>query len=460
MPTYWFEQAYIEDNWQSNARISISLTGDITQVSQGPCTGDDIPMRGPAMPGIPNIHSHAFQRAMAGLTEEMSAPNDTFWTWRNIMYQFASAISPEDQHAIAAQLYMEMLKSGYTSVGEFHYLHNQPSGQQYANPAELSLATINAANQAGIGLTHLPVLYMSSHFGGAPLKQQQKRFYNSVESFHSLLKNLSGDETRQHTDKLGIALHSLRAVPPEAITETLRHLQNLDEAAPIHIHIAEQTLEVDECISWNGKRPVEWLLENHQVNERWCLVHATHLSDSEVHSLAESGAIAGLCPTTEANLGDGFFPLAQYLRRGGNIAIGSDSNISVSPIEELRWLEYGQRLKHQGRNIAASAQTPLTAENLIQRCLAGGASALGRKIGKLAPGYSADILVLDRNSPHLYGKPTKNILSALTFCGNTPMISDVICKGRHVVSQYRHVDEERITEAYRKTVSRLQSNLS
>jgi len=460
MTHYWFQQAYLNNSWHSNVRISVSDKGEITHVQPNEDSKDATVIKGLAIPGIPNIHSHAFQRAMAGLTEEVSSPKDTFWTWRNIMYQFANMITPEDQLNISAQLYMEMLKAGYTSVGEFHYLHNESGNQPYANPIELSLATIRAAQLAGIGLTHLPVLYMSSHFGGAPLKAEQLRFQNSVDSFHSMLQAISSLPVEDKPAKLGMAIHSLRAVSPDAISEILKHLNKLDQEAPIHIHIAEQTQEVDDCISWSGKRPVEWLLDEQPVDERWCLVHATHLSDEEIKGVAQSGAVVGICPTTEANLGDGFFPLADFLDQGGNIAIGSDSNTSVNPIEELRWLEYGQRLNYQKRNIAASEETPHTAQRLIDQTLSGGAAALGRKIGKIAPGFSADILVLDSNSPHLYGKPTKSILDALVFCGNTPLVKDVLRAGNWVVKNYNHFNELEITENYCKTIARLQKTLT
>ena len=459
MTSYWFKKAYLIDQWQSNVTITVSDSGDISTVASDTNPDNATVIDGFAMPGFPNIHSHAFQRVMAGLGEKASSLDDNFWSWRNIMYQFANMISPEDQQAIAAQLYMEMLKAGYTSVAEFHYLHNLTEGKPYANPIELSLATISASKQTGIGLTHLPVLYMTSNFGGKPLKKEQMRFHNSLESYQAMLQAITDGAADNKPDKLGIALHSLRAVPEAAITETLAHINRLDNTAPIHIHIAEQTLEVDESIRWSGKRPVEWLLSNHDIDDRWCLIHATHLNDQEVTAVARSGAAVGICPTTEANLGDGIFPLASYLQQGGKIAIGSDSNTSVSPIEELRWLEYGQRLKHHQRNIGATLQTPHTAENLVQKTLAGGAKALGRKVGKIDIGYSADLLVLDEQSPHLYQKRSENIFDSLVFCGNTAMIRDVMCKGQWCVKNYQHINEAAITENYRATIAHLQKNL-
>ena len=460
MKKYWFENAYLAAGWESAVKISVTNTGQISALETGASTEDATVFNGLAIPGIPNIHSHAFQRAMAGLSEVVTSPKDTFWTWRKVMYQFAHAITVEDQQAIASQLYMEMLKAGYTSVGEFHYLHNQQNGDHFDQPAALSEAIIDAAEHTGIGLTLLPVLYMSSNFGNTPLNPEQSRFANSIDSFQRLLSKLSERISPSTSARLGIALHSLRAVPPQAITETLSFIDQLDSTAPIHIHIAEQMREVEESIKWCGQRPVEWLLDNHDVNDRWCLIHATHLTDEEIKGIAQSGAVAGICPTTEANLGDGFFPMTAYLQQGGKFAIGSDSNSSISPIEELRWLEYGQRLQHQQRNVISSNQTPHTGQHLIDQSLSGGATALGRNTGKIAVGYDADILVLDDNNPTLYGKPKEHRLDALIFSGNNNVVRDVLASGNWVVKNYRHIDEDNITENYRLSIKRLQSTLS
>jgi formimidoylglutamate deiminase len=460
MKTYWFENAYLTTGWETAVKVGVTDTGLISTIETNASADGSTSFSGLAMPGFPNIHSHAFQRAMTGLSEVATSPKDTFWTWRKVMYEYAHAITPKDQQAIADQLYMEMLKAGYTSVAEFHYLHNQHDGQSFDNPAAMSDAIINAAEHTGIGLTHLPVLYMSSNFGNVPLKQQQSRFANSLDSFQRLLTHLSKRISQSDSARLGIAFHSLRAVPPGAMSETLTFLNQLDNTAPIHIHIAEQMLEVEESIRTLGKRPVEWLLENHNVDNRWCLVHATHLNDEEVAGIAQSGAVAGICPTTEANLGDGLFPMIPYLRHGGAFAIGSDSNTSVSPIEELRWLEYGQRLQHQRRNIIASEKTPHTAQHLVDQALTGGATALGRKTGKISAGYFADIIILDENAPNLFGKPIENRLDALIFSGNTNMVRDVLASGQWVVKNYRHIHETKISENYRSSIKRLQSTLS
>ena len=307
-------------------------------------TGDSARWR---VPGIANLHSHAFQRAMAGLAERQTNPEDSFWTWRETMYRFAARFDPDTLHAVAAQLYVEMLEAGYTSVCEFHYLHHAPDGRPYADPTAMSRALIAAAQAAGIRLTLLPVLYMSGGFDGRPLGERQRRFGHDLDGFLGLLDALRVDAS--DTLRIGCALHSLRAVPADAMRDVLAALP---AASPIHIHIAEQLGEVQDCIALRGARPVEWLLANAAVDRHWTLVHATHLTGAEVQGIAGSGATVAICPTTEANLGDGLFPLRPYLDAGGRWGVGSDSQISVSPIEELRWLEYGQRLATHHRNIS------------------------------------------------------------------------------------------------------------
>ncbi len=465
MKSYWFASAYLPGGWEKAVKISVTETGYIDAIATGASPEGATAFSGFALPGFPNIHSHAFQRAMTGLSEVTTSPKDTFWTWRNVMYQYANAITPSDQTAIAAQLYMEMLKTGYTSVGEFHYLHHRPDGTSFDHPTEMSDAVITAAEQTGIGLTHLPVLYMSGDFGNAPLKPEQGRFFNNVEHFQRLLCGLSERLSTSASARLGIAFHSLRAVPPEAIAETLTLLNQLDDTAPIHIHVAEQTLEVEACIRWSGRRPVEWLLEHCDINNRWCLVHATHLNDGEIAGIATSGAVVGLCPTTEANLGDGLFPMPAYLRQGGKFAIGSDSNTSVSPIEELRWLEYGQRLAHRQRNVINNNlnnnvlnnnATPHTARCLVDHALADGAAALGRQTGALAAGHLADVIVLEETAPCLYAKPHQYLLDALVFSGNVNCVRDVLAAGKWVVKNYRHICEDKITGDYFASIKRLQ----
>ncbi|MGH8192296.1 MAG: formimidoylglutamate deiminase [Rhodanobacteraceae bacterium] len=421
------------------------------------------------LPGMPNLHSHAFQRAMAGLAERRR-PNanafipegegqktaipgltshDSFWTWRETMYAFASRIGPDELRAIATQLYVEMLKAGYTHVCEFHYLHNAPDGNAYADPAAMSRAILEAAREAGIGLTLLPVLYMTGGFDGRRLSERQRRFGLSVDAYLRLLESLRAVES--NTLHVGVALHSLRALPEAAMREVLD--SPLAKTCPIHIHIAEQIGEVQDCLGIRNARPVQWLFDHADVDARWCLVHATHVEDAEMRAIGKSGAVAGLCPTTEANLGDGLFPLAGYLDAGGAFGVGSDSHISVSPVEELRWLEYGQRLVTRRRNIAARAPGASVGEVLWNAALQGGRQASG-----LSAFEDADVdglLLLDDASPLLAARGEADVIDSLLFAGNTPLVRDVLVGGEWVVRDFRHRDEGRIAARYRKTVQGL-----
>ncbi|HEV7778308.1 MAG TPA: formimidoylglutamate deiminase [Luteibacter sp.] len=403
------------------------------------------------LPGMPNLHSHAFQRAMAGMAERRGRNDDSFWTWRETMYAFAATVGPEELKAIAVQLYVEMLKAGYTHVCEFHYLHHQPDGRAYADPAAMSLALVEAAREAGIGLTLLPVLYMTGGFDGRALSERQRRFYHGVDAYIALLERL-----RPYEDgmlRVGVALHSLRAVPADAM-RTLLGSGTVD-GMPVHIHIAEQIGEVQDCLAVRNARPVEWLLDNAEVDARWTLVHATHLTAQETQALAKSGTVAGLCPTTEANLGDGLFPLADYLHAGGTLGIGSDSHISVSPVEELRWLEYGQRLSTRHRNIAARGEGASVGETLWDAALIGGRRAAAVDIGRLEPGARADLLVLDDESPLLAARGPRDAMDSFLFAGNTPLVRHVMTNGEWVVRDFRHRDEARILQRFVEVVSRL-----
>lgn len=404
------------------------------------------------LPGLANLHSHAFQRAMAGLAERQGNAEDSFWTWREVMYAFAGRIGTEALRAIAAQLYVEMLKAGYTRVCEFHYLHHRPDGAPYADPAEMALALIEAARETGIGLTLLPTLYLTGGFDGRALGPRQVRFGHSVDAFLRLVERLRALES----DRLnvGIALHSLRAVPPEALAAVLA--SEPARQGPIHIHIAEQIGEVQDCLSLRGARPVDWLLDHAAVDARWCLVHATHLTERETDRLAASGAVAGLCPTTEANLGDGLFPLKRYLAAGGAFGIGSDSHISVSPVEELRWLEYGQRLTAHRRNVAVAPEQPSTGERLFGSAWAGGLQAAGLGGAGSRPGD--DLLVLDEDAPLLAGRDAEHLLDTWLFAGNVPLVRHVHSGGRWLVRDFHHRDEERIAAAYRSAVTALRAD--
>ena len=444
--------ALLPSGWARDVRIDVDDGGLIASVS-APARPDGAErLAGPVLPGLCDVHCHAFQRAMAGLTERRASGGGSFWTWRETMYGFVARLTPDDVEAIAAQLYVELLKAGFTSVCEFHYLHHDPAGRAYANPAEMSERLIAAAAGAGIGLTLLPVLYMSSDFGGKPPTAGPRRFVGTPDWVVSMIDRLRAAHPRV---RFGLAAHSLRAVPPDSLAEAVRLLDAIDPAAPLHIHAAEQEKEVADCVAWGGRRPVEWLLDRHRLSPRWCVVHATHMSDAETDALAASGAVAGLCPTTEANLGDGLFPLARYLERGGSLGVGSDSNVSASPIEELRWLEYGQRLVQRRRLVAATASSPSVGATLYRAALAGGANASGRPIAGIAPGQRADLVVLDPDAPFLVGKAADALLDGFVFGGNANPVRDVYVGGRRIVTAGRHSGDLAAFERFRRAVLRV-----
>ncbi len=401
------------------------------------------------LPGMPNLHSHAFQRAMAGLAERQSHPEDSFWTWRELMYRFAGRVTPDSQHAIACQLYAEMLESGYTTVCEFHYLHHHPDGRPYADPAEMSKALVAAARDTGIRLTLLPVLYMTGGFDGRPLSDRQRRFGHTLDAYLALLQTLRALE--DPTLRVGVALHSLRAVPEAAMRELLAAIE--PTPMPIHIHIAEQIGEVQECEALRGARPVEWLLGHADVDAAWTLVHATHLTGAEVQGIAASGATVAICPTTEANLGDGLFPLREFLAAGGHWGIGSDSHVSVSPVEELRWLEYGQRLALRRRNIAVDRGEPSTGALLYRQALEGGLRACGQP----APAAD-DFLTLDPDAAALACATADNLHDRVVFAGNRPLVDTVHVAGRQPVSGGRHRDAAAIGRRYHDALRTLLSD--
>jgi formimidoylglutamate deiminase len=395
------------------------------------------------IPGMPNLHSHAFQRAMAGLTERQTNPTDSFWTWREWMYRFASKITPEQLHAIAAQAYVEMLEAGYTSVCEFHYLHHQPDGKTYSDTSAMSQAIIQAAQDTGIRLTLLPTLYMKGGFDGRRLSDKQKRFGHHAEDFLNLVAKLQVHESE--TMKVGIAIHSLRAVPAAPMREVLA---GISSGMPIHIHIAEQMAEVTECETSRGARPVRWLMDNAEVNQNWTLVHATHLNHIETDLIAKSKATVALCPTTEANLGDGFFRLRHFIAAGGAFGIGSDSNVSISPVEELRWLEYAQRLLHQQRNIAVTKEQTSVGEFLWQHAVSCGRIASQQNCKE-------DYFTLDENAVALAGVNDQTLYDRLVFGGNRCLIQNVFVEGMQVVNEGEHFDRERIALNYTKVLNEL-----
>jgi formimidoylglutamate deiminase len=392
---------------------------------------------------------------MAGLTEARGPTQDSFWTWRQRMYAFVERIQPEHVQNIAAQLYVEMLKSGYTTVGEFHYLHHQCDGTPYATPGELSDRIIAAARETGIAITHLPVLYACSGFGGVAPQSGQRRFLHDNDGFAALVETLINQYRGDPLVRIGIAPHSLRAVTRDQLVHAVDTISRLDFAAPIHLHIAEQTREVEECIAWSGQRPVEWLLNNVDVDQRWCLIHATYANGNERQRLAREDAVVGLCPTTEANLGDGIFPATEFLADGGHLGIGSDSNVSVSVIEELRLLEYGQRLSHRCRALLASAESPSVGRTLYEAAVAGGARALAQPAGALQVGRRADLMVLDSETPALACKTGDTILDSLVFAANQTAINDVMVAGRWRIRDGRHEQQEAIFQRFKATLGTL-----
>lgn len=447
MTSYLARDALLPDGWARDVRISVDPLGNFSEVIPNAKGGESL--TGPALPGMANLHSHAFQRAMAGLAEVRgmsNAADDDFWSWRELMYRFLERLTPERAQAVARHLYIEMLKHGYTAVGEFHYVHDRS--------ADMLLGHLAAAKECGIAITLLPSLYRWSNFGKKPLQPRQVRF-DSDPGF--VLKLLETIRPQSSPDvNAGVSPHSLRAVDPGSLKELISGLKKSNPEAPIHIHAAEQTKEVEECIAALGKRPVEWLLENMKVDERWCLVHATHMTPEETGALAKSGATAGLCPTTEANLGDGIFPLLAYRAAGGRYGIGGDSHVSRDPAEELRMLEYVQRLAARRRNLIVGEHTAAVGTTLWLEAAAGG-RALGRKMGAIAPGLRADLVVLDPEHPDLSGRAGDAITNALIFSGGSNMVRDVLVGGAWTVRKGRHAQEQAAASAYKKAVAGLLS---
>ncbi|MCP4317226.1 MAG: formimidoylglutamate deiminase [Hyphomicrobiales bacterium] len=453
MTTLFAERALLPHGWAHDVRIVIDEAGHIASVTADTTPGPTDEKLGSKflLPAPANLHSHAFQRAMAGMTEYRSARHDDFWSWRTLMYSFLDILTPEQVEAIAALVYVEMQEAGYAAVGEFHYVHHQPGGVAYDNIAELSDRIFAAVADTGIGLTHLPVLYS---YGGAdkqPLRGGQQRFGCDLERFENLHQAASKGLGGLAADcAIGIAPHSLRATDPVQLQQLLDKFP----AGPVHIHAAEQVREVDEVEAWLGARPVAWLLDNANVDQRWCLIHATQMDPAETVGLANSGAIAGLCPITEANLGDGIFNAQSYFADGGRIGVGSDSNIRISLSEELRQLEYSQRLKHRARNVLAD-DAASTGENLFKRVAAGTAQAMGRNSGALEEGRIADIVAIDAGDLAFCGLTEKQFLDGWIFAGDDTVVSDLWSAGRHCVRNGRHIKRESVEHRYRDVLRRL-----
>ena len=439
----WAAQALTADGWQRDVRVELGTDGRIAAVESGRLAGGR--RVGVLLPAPANLHSHAFQRAMAGLTERRGPdPRDSFWTWRRLMYRFLDRLDPDGLEPIAAFAQMQMLEAGFAAVAEFHYVHHQPGGAPYDRLSELSDRIAAAASETGIGLTLLPVLYRHGGCGGKPLEGAQLRFGNSPERFARLREEAdTAVRTLDADARTGVAIHSLRAVDPEGVAFATA----LAPRAPVHVHAAEQAAEIEEVEACHGARPVEWLLANAGVDERWCLVHATHMTPGETAGLAASGAVAGLCPITEASLGDGIFDGASYQVQGGRFGFGTDSNIRISLAEELRMLEYSQRLRDRARAVLARPDAS-TGRTLFEAAARGGAQAAMRDAGTLAPGRLADLVVLDAEAVDLVGKQGDTLLDSFVFAGGDAMVTDVWSAGRHVVENGRHVRHDEITGRY------------
>ncbi len=443
-----FGSALLPEGWRDNVRVTMA-EGMIDGVAadMAPLPGDERHAIG--LPGMPNLHSHAFQRAMAGLAEYGGAGPDDFWTWREVMYRVALSVTPDDVEAIAAELYVEMLEAGFTRVGEFHYLHHDIDGAPYADIAEMAARILAAAAESGIGLTLLPVFYAHSDFGGAPPNAGQRRFICDVDRFVTLFAASEAAASKQDGANIGVAPHSLRAVTPEELSAVAAM-----GSGPIHIHAAEQVKEVEASLRVLGKRPVEWLLKSADVGARWCLIHATHMTDVETKALAKSGATAGLCPITEANLGDGIFSGRLFLESGGALGIGTDSNVLIDPAVELRQLEYAQRLRDRARN-RMSTDGKSTGRTLFERAVAGGAKALGQPGAGLAPGAAADIVSLRPDDRALDGRNGDRILDAWIFAARDTPVDCVWVRGIRQVADGRHVRREAARERFAKVMRRL-----
>jgi formimidoylglutamate deiminase len=450
MTNLHFASALLPSGWADDVQVVVT-DGIVAKITVGvpPETQDERHQL--AIPGIASLHSHAFQRGMAGLAETRGNTADTFWTWRETMYRFALEMTPEDVESVATLVYVEMLERGYTRVGEFHYLHHDRDGAPYANPAEMATRIAQAAESAGIGLTLLPSFYAHSSFGGAAPHAGQRRFICSIDQFAALI-----DATRKTVSALsganvGIAPHSLRAVTPDELSAIVP----LARGAPIHIHAAEQVREVEDCVAWSGQRPVEWLLAHAPVDQRWCLIHATHTTPTEIASFAGSGAVAGLCPVTEASLGDGIFPTREFVHAGGRFGVGTDSNVLVGVTDELRQLEYGQRLKHRERNVLSGRAGGSTGRALFDGALAGGAQALAQTGAGIVQGARADIVTLDITHPSLAGRRGDTILDGWIFAAGGAAIDCVWAGGHKLVEGGRHRLRESARAQFNATVRRL-----
>lgn len=455
MTTIFARQALLATGWACDTRLELSEGKIAAILPDTPCAPGDMQVD-TLLPAVANLHSHSFQRAMAGMTEYRMAGRDSFWTWRDLMYRFTAHLTPEQIEAIAALVFMEMQESGYAAVAEFHYLHHQTNGTPYDTLSELSDRIMAAAVQTGIGLTHLPVLYSYAGVGENPLEAGQQRFGNSVDRFCRLVEQARSNIGALPADcRVGIAPHSLRATSPADLTQVLQ----AHGTGPVHIHIAEQPKEVRDVQAALGARPVEWLLANAPIAQNWCLIHATHMTEKETRDMAHSGAVAGLCPITEANLGDGAFNGASYMNAGGAFGVGSDSNVLISLTQELRSLEYSQRLRDLSRNVLVQGEGSV-GHALYTGAARGGAQALGRDAGEITEGALADLVAIDSSHPALCGLRADQILDGLVFAAKDQVVTDLWSAGRHCVKDSRHIARDAILSHYRKAIAELLTALT
>lgn len=450
MARYFASRVLLVDGWHHDVLIEVDDAGFIHSLTPDASPDNAQCLKGAVIPAMANLHSHAFQRVMAGLAEVAGDPQDSFWTWREVMYRMVQRLSPAQVGDIATHLYIDMLKGGYTQVAEFHYLHHDTDGTPYPHD-EMLQQLIAAAQRAGTGQTLLPVLYSYAGFGAQPPQPGQKRFIQDSASYLRQQNQVAAMIADKPLHNQGICFHSLRAVSEQQMREIL---DATPTSLPVHIHVAEQEKEVNDCLTWSGERPVSWLLNRFDVDARWCLIHATHLDKSEISRLAASGAVAGLCPTTEANLGDGIFPATEYIAQGGRWGIGSDSHVSLDVVEELRWLEYGQRLRDRRRNRIVCGQQTSVGDLLYRQALEGGAQACGVKMGQLAPGYRADWLVL-ANDALLGSTEDRALLNRWLFAGQRGQIQDVFVAGRQVIHQGEHPMQQQADAAFRAVIEAL-----
>jgi formimidoylglutamate deiminase len=443
-------QALLADGWRDDVRIEI-IDGAIAAVTADVAAAARDQRHAAVLPGLSNLHSHAFQRIMAGRTERRGPGADSFWSWRELMYRMALSLSPDDVEAIAAQAYVEMLEAGFIRVGEFHYLHHDCDGRPYGNIAEMAVRIAAAANAAGIALTLLPVRYASGGFGGQPPTEAQRRFITTRDQFYRLHEASQAAIAGLPDAVLGVAPHSLRAVNPEELSATVA----TPKGGPIHIHVAEQTKEVDDCIAWSGRRPVEWLIFNEAVNEHWCLIHATHMNAAETKAVAVSGAVVGLCPLTEASLGDGVFPAVAHRRGGGRFGVGTDQNAEIGAARELQLLEYGQRLTRRARNVLAQPNGS-TGRALFDAALQGGSQALWAPSSSLAVGARANVFTLKARESDWPLPPHDALLDAWIF-SRTINVDCVYVRGQRMVEGGHHIKRASIASAYGRVLRKATS---